>query len=251
MRVVAIANQKGGVGKTTTAVNLAAALAALGKRVLVVDLDPQGNATTGLGGEKGRWPNVYHLLLEEADLAAVAQSWGALSLVAASADLAALELELAGKEGREFRLRRTLQQTQDWDYVFIDCPPSLGLLTLNALVAADRVLIPMQCEYFALEGLTQLLDTLRRVRAQLHPGLEVDGLLRTMFDARNRLTTEVSRELEQHFPERLYRVIVPRNVRLAEAPSFGRAAIDYDPQCAGAEAYRLLAQEFLQREQRP
>ncbi len=251
MRVVAIANQKGGVGKTTTAVNLAAALAALGKRVLVVDLDPQGNATTGLGGEKGRWPNVYHLLLEEADLAAVAQSWGALSLVAASADLAALELELAGKEGREFRLRRTLQQTQDWDYVFIDCPPSLGLLTLNALVAADRVLIPMQCEYFALEGLTQLLDTLRRVRAQLHPGLEVDGLLRTMFDARNRLTTEVNRELEQHFPERLYRVIVPRNVRLAEAPSFGRAAIDYDPQCAGAEAYRLLAQEFLQREQRP
>ena len=251
MRVVAIANQKGGVGKTTTAVNLAAALAALGKRVLVVDLDPQGNATTGLGGEKGRWPNVYHLLLEEADLAAVAQSWGALSLVAASADLAALELELAGQEGREFRLRRTLQQTQDWDYVFIDCPPSLGLLTLNALVAADRVLIPMQCEYFALEGLTQLLDTLRRVRAQLHPGLEVDGLLRTMFDARNRLTTEVNRELEQHFPERLYRVIVPRNVRLAEAPSFGRAAIDYDPQCAGAEAYRLLAQEFLQREQRP
>ena len=251
MRVVAIANQKGGVGKTTTAVNLAAALAALGKRVLVVDLDPQGNATTGLGGEKGRWPNVYHLLLEEADLAAVAQSWGALSLVAASADLAALELELAGKEGREFRLRRTLQHTQDWDYVFIDCPPSLGLLTLNALVAADRVLIPMQCEYFALEGLTQLLDTLRRVRAQLHPGLEVDGLLRTMFDARNRLTTEVNRELEQHFPERLYRVIVPRNVRLAEAPSFGRAAIDYDPQCAGAEAYRLLAQEFLQREQRP
>lgn len=251
MRVVAIANQKGGVGKTTTAVNLAAALVALGKRVLLVDLDPQGNASTGLGAEKGRWPNVYHLLMGEVDLPATLQSYGELALVAASPDLAALELELAGQEARELRLRNALQGVQDWDYVFIDCPPSLGLLTLNALVAAHRVLIPMQCEYFALEGLTQLLDTLRRVRAQLHPGLEVDGLLRTMFDARNRLTAEVSGELERHFPERLYNVIVPRNVRLAEAPSFGRPAIDYDPQCAGAEAYRLLAQEFLQREQRP
>ncbi|MBU2754545.1 ParA family protein [Acidithiobacillus sp. CV18-2] len=250
MRVVAIANQKGGVGKTTTAVNLAAAVAALDKRVLLIDLDPQGNASTGLGADKGRWPNVYHLLLGEVDLAAALQGCGALSLLAASPDLAALEVELAGQEGRELRLRDALRGAEDWDYVFIDCPPSLGLLTLNALVAADRVMIPMQCEYFALEGLTQLLDTLRRVRAQLHPGLEVDGLLRTMFDARNRLSTEVSGELERHFPERMYRVIVPRNVRLAEAPSFGQPAIHYDPQCAGADAYRQLAQEFLQREQR-
>ncbi|WP_308389791.1 ParA family protein [Acidithiobacillus sp. AMEEHan] len=251
MRVVAIANQKGGVGKTTTAVNLAAAVAALEKRVLLIDLDPQGNASTSLGADKSRWPNVYHLLLGEADLSAALQECGVVSLLAASPDLAALEVELADQEGRELRLRDALRGTQGWDYVFIDCPPSLGLLTLNALVAADRVLIPMQCEYFALEGLTQLLDTLRRVRAQLHPGLEVDGLLRTMFDARNRLSAEVSGELERHFPERMYRVIVPRNVRLAEAPSFGQPVIHYDPQCAGADAYRQLAQEFLQREHRP
>ncbi|MCE5360506.1 ParA family protein [Candidatus Igneacidithiobacillus taiwanensis] len=250
MRVVAIANQKGGVGKTTTAVNLAVALAALGKQVLLIDLDPQGNASTGLGMEKGRWPNAYHVLMGEADLRSALLQRGQLSLLVASADLAAVELELASGDEREFRLRNALQCADDWEYVLIDCPPSLGLLTLNALVAANRVLIPMQCEYFALEGLTQLLDTLRRVRAQLHPGLEVDGLLRTMFDARNRLSTEVSGELESHFPDRLYHVIIPRNVRLAEAPSFGRPAVEYDPSCAGAEAYRLLAQEFLLREER-
>ncbi len=249
MRIVAVANQKGGVGKTTTAINLAAALAQKGHRTLVVDMDPQGNASTGLGADRSRWPSIYHVLLQEADLLAAIQIRGQLSVVPASPDLAALEVELAASSGRETRLRQALQKYQDWDFVFLDCPPSLGLLTINALVAAQRVLIPMQCEYYALEGLTQLLDSLRRVRAQLNPGLEVTALLRTMFDSRNRLAAEVSAELERHFPERLYRVLIPRNIRLAEAPSHGRPITEYDAHCSGAQAYGQLALEFLEREQ--
>ncbi len=248
MRCIAVANQKGGVGKTTTAVNLAVALAQAGKKVLLVDMDPQGNATTGIGASRQRTPGVYQVLLGEASSTAAIQEAGGVSVLPASPDLAGAELELVQVQNREQRLRLALEEETEREYTIIDCPPSLGLLTINALVAADRVLIPMQCEYYALEGLAQLLSTLRRVRSQFNPELEVQGLLRTMYDSRNRLAAEVGTELERHFPDKLYRNVIPRNVRLAEAPSFGRAALDYDPHCAGSEAYRGLAEEFLLRE---
>ena len=250
MRTVAIANQKGGVGKTTTAVNLAAGLAQNGKRVLLIDLDPQANATTGLGLGGSATATIYHALLGELPLSAVLLNAfpEGLSLAPSSPDLAGAEVELYGRPDRERRLQDALAPVAGFDYALIDCPPALNMLTINALVAADSVLIPMQCEYYALEGLTQLLGTVRRVRAQLNPRLEVHGLLRTMFDNRNRLASEVALELERHFPDKLYQAVVPRNIRLAEAPSFGRAALVYDPACAGSRAYQGVATEFLRRE---
>lgn len=250
MRIVAVANQKGGVGKTTTAVNLAAGLVQTGKRVLLVDLDPQANASTGLGQVGNMAGSIYHVLLGELPLCAVLHevSPAGLFLAPSSPDLAGAEVEIYPRADREQHLKRALAEASDFDYALIDCPPALNMLTINALVAANRVLIPMQCEYYALEGLTQLLNTVRRVRAQLNPHLEVDGLLRTMFDNRNRLSSEVGQELERHFPDKLYQTVIPRNIRLAEAPSFGRAALEYDPSCAGSLAYQGLAKEFLQRE---
>ncbi|MCL4527255.1 MAG: AAA family ATPase [Gammaproteobacteria bacterium] len=250
MRTVAIANQKGGVGKTTTAVNLAAGLAQNGKRVLLIDLDPQANATTGLGLGSSATATIYHALLGELPLSSVLLNAfpEGLSLAPSSPDLAGAEVELYGRPDRERRLQDALAPVEGFDYALIDCPPALNMLTINALVAADSVLIPMQCEYYALEGLTQLLGTVRRVRAQLNPRLEVHGLLRTMFDNRNRLASEVALELERHFPDKLYQTVVPRNIRLAEAPSFGRAALVYDPACAGSRAYQGVATEFLRRE---
>ena len=250
MRTVAIANQKGGVGKTTTAVNLAAGLAQMGKRVLLIDFDPQANATTGLGLGGSAVSTIYHVLLGELPLSVVLlnASPAGLFLAPSSPDLAGAEVELYGRPDCERHLKNALVPVSNFEYVLIDCPPALSMLTINALVAADSVLIPMQCEYYALEGLTQLLGTVRRVRAQLNPHLEVHGLLRTMFDNRNRLSSEVGLELERHFPDKLYSTVVPRNIRLAEAPSFGRAALEYDPACAGSRAYQGVAAEFLRRE---
>lgn len=252
MRIIAIANQKGGVGKTTSAVNLAAALALSGRRVLLLDLDPQSNATTGLGLSKSvRRGSTYDVLLEQLPLGAIVQavSPAGLSLAPSSADLSGAEVELVNMTGRERRLKDALAPYTDaFEYAFIDCPPALNMLTLNALAAAQAVIIPMQCEYYALEGLTQLLSTIRRVRNQINPELQLGGLLRTMFDPRNRLANEVAAELEKHFPDKLYQTVIPRNVRLAEAPSHGRAIMDYDRHCSGAQAYISLANEFLRRE---
>lgn len=252
MRIIAIANQKGGVGKTTSAVNLAAALALSGRRVLLLDLDPQSNATTGLGLSKSvRRGSTYDVLLEQLPLGAIVQavSPAGLSLAPSSTDLSGAEVELVNMTGRERRLKEALAPYIDeFEYAFIDCPPALNMLTLNALVAAQAVIIPMQCEYYALEGLTQLLSTIRRVRNQINPELQLGGLLRTMFDPRNRLANEVAAELEKHFPDKLYQTVIPRNVRLAEAPSHGRAIMDYDRHCSGAQAYISLANEFLRRE---
>jgi chromosome partitioning protein len=247
--VLAVVNQKGGVGKTTTSVNLAAALAQAGRRVLLVDLDPQGNATMGSGIDKrtvGR--TVYHVLLGLADFAAVRVrvERGSFDLLPANRELAGAEIELVGLDRREARLKTALQRVaQEYDFVLIDCPPSLSLLTVNALTAAQRVLIPMQCEYYALEGLSDLVATIKRVRVSLNPDLEIAGLLRTMYDPRNTLSQQVSRQLEEHFKDKVYRTLVPRNVRLAEAPSYGVPAVLWDAASKGAQAYLALADEIL------
>jgi len=248
-RVLAVVNQKGGVGKTTTSVNLAAALAQAGKRVLLVDLDPQGNATMGSGVDKRvASRTVYHVLLGLGDLTTIRTraEKGGYDLVPANRELAGAEIELVDLPNREIRLKGALERVaQEYDFILIDCPPSLSLLTVNALTAAQHVLIPMQCEYYALEGLSDLVGTIKRVRANLNPAIEIAGLLRTMYDPRNTLSQQVSQQLEAHFGDKVYRTMVPRNVRLAEAPSYGVPAVVWDAASKGAQAYLALADEIL------
>lgn len=250
-RIVAVANQKGGVGKTTTAVNLAAALAMRGVRVLLVDVDPQASASTGVGCKLGRDdPNVYDILVGSRPVSEVLRRTcvDGLDLIPSTRDLVGAEIELVGLEGRERRLATALGSLASrYDLVIIDCPPSLSLLTLNALVAADGVLVPLQAEYYALEGLSALLETIGRVRDALNPGLEVDGLLITMFDRRNTLARQVRQEVGRHFGDRLFETLVPRNVRLSESPSHGVPVLLYDAASRGAAAYRRLAAEVMER----
>jgi chromosome partitioning protein len=251
-KVIAITNQKGGVGKTTTSINLAASLAKTQRKVLLIDIDPQGNATMGSGISKDTiTTSIYDVLIGTSTLeAATLKVEGEYELVASNAQLSGAEIELIQLDRREKRLRRAIDDVRSqYDYILIDCPPSLNLLTVNALVAAEAVMIPMQCEYYALEGLTALLNTIKKVRAKLNPQLQIAGLLRTMFDPRNNLANEVSAQLRSHFGDKLYRTIIPRNVRLAEAPSFGKPVISYDLHSKGAEAYLALAGEILRREQ--
>lgn len=250
MKILAITNQKGGVGKTTTAVNLAAGLAAKGSRVLLIDLDPQGNATTGCGiTKKEALPTVYQLLVGISDYQDVClKTEFGFDMLPANRELAGAEVELIDIERREYRLRDALVGGRaDYDFVLIDCPPALNMLTVNGLVASDAVLIPMQCEYYALEGLSDLVETLRKVRAHLNPRLEIEGLLRTMVNPQSTLTQQVSAELENHFGDKVYKTIVPRNVRLAEAPSYGKPVIAFDKSSRGAQAYMSLAEEILTR----
>lgn len=256
-RVIALANQKGGVGKTTTAINLAAALAEAGRRVLLIDLDPQGNASTGLGiGAARRGSSIYHVLTEERPLAeaTIRCDESGLSVVPASPDLSGIEAELGDVSDRAERLRRALRETGETspihchDYIIIDCPPSLNLLTVNAMTAADTVLVPLQCEFFALEGLTQLLATIKRVQGRLNPALRVEGIVLTMYDRRNNLSAQVAEDVRLNLGEAVFETIIPRNVRLSEAPSYAMPGLVYDPNCAGSIAYRALASEILRRD---
>ncbi|MDI1328047.1 MAG: ParA family protein [Brevundimonas sp.] len=255
-RVLAVSNQKGGVGKTTTAINLGTALAAIGEKVLIVDMDPQGNASTGLGvPRETRRVTIYDVIVDgrSVDESAVPTSVPGLHIIPADADMSGVEIELSQADRRSFRLRDALSgQGADgqarYDYVLIDCPPSLNLLTLNAMAAADAVLVPLQCEFFALEGLTQLMKTIEMVRQSLNPTLEIQGLVLTMYDRRSTLSGQVAADVRSHFGEKVYEAVIPRNVRVAEAPSFGKPALIYDLKCAGSQAYLRLAREVVARE---
>jgi chromosome partitioning protein len=250
-RLIGICNQKGGVGKTTTAVNLATALAAIGKNVAIIDMDPQGNASTGLGIRRSAIrTSVYDVLFEGADMveAAVTTRVPNLSVIPSSIHLSGAEIELVTADNREYRLKKALHRPLPYDYVIIDCPPSLNLLTLNALVAADSILVPLQCEFYALEGLSHLVKTIERVQKSFNPGLDIHGIILTMFDLRNKLSAQVEEDVRGHFGDKVYKTVIPRNVRLSEAPSFGLPAIVYDMKCAGAQAYIKLAKEVIVRE---
>jgi chromosome partitioning protein len=258
-RILSLANQKGGVGKTTTAINLGTALAAIGERVLIVDLDPQGNASTGLGiDRRSRNCSTYDVLIGEAPLreAVVATAVPRLHIAASTMDLSGLELELGSTPGRAFRLRDAIaalnnnntEAETDYTYVLIDCPPSLNLLTVNAMAASDAILVPLQCEFFALEGLSQLLQTVEQVRSTLNPNLSIHGIVLTMFDSRNNLSNQVVADVRQFMGAKVYNTMIPRNVRISEAPSYGKPVLVYDLKCVGSEAYLKLATEVIQRE---
>ncbi len=251
-RVICVANQKGGVGKTTSSVNIAAALTELGRRVLLIDMDPQGNASSGLGLKKYENQNrsIYQVLIGEMtpDAASQASSIPGLDVITANPDLVGAEIELVDMPQREFRLRQSLQPLQDkYHYILIDCPPSLGLLTINAFSAADTFLVPLQCEYYALEGLSQLLNTAGLIKKSLNPNLRIEGILLTMFDTRNNLSHQVVSEIQSHFGDKVFSSVIPRNVRLSEAPSHGQSILQYDPKSIGAKKYRELAIELDQR----
>ncbi|HEX4183195.1 MAG TPA: ParA family protein [Caulobacteraceae bacterium] len=257
LRVLSISNQKGGVGKTTTAINLGTALAAVGEKVLILDLDPQGNASTGLGVPRGqRKTTAYDVIVGGASLkdAAVHTALPGLDLIPSDPDLSGVEMELAGAQRRSFRMRDAIAALRDsedgggYTYILIDCPPSLNLLTVNAMAAADAVLVPLQCEFFALEGLTQLMRTVDLVRGSLNPRLEIQGVVLTMYDRRNSLSEQVAQDVRSHFGDKVYETVIPRNVRVSEAPSYGQPVLIYDLKCTGSQAYLKLAREVVGRE---